>query len=101
MIQLISEKNMKLSSLVKHLNKYFASGEINSEVEDKEGKMKELASKYKGKISWLDGVRIDFDDWWFNVRASNTENTVRLNLEGMNEDIVKEKVEEVSQIIKE
>ena len=100
MIQLISEKDMKLSELVKPLNKYFASGEINSEVEDKEGKMKELASKYKGKISWLDGVRIDFDDWWFNVRASNTEPLLRLNLEAKTKDLMVEKRDEVLGVIR-
>ena len=100
MIQLISEKDMKLSLLVKPLNKYFASGEINSEVEDKEGKMKELASKYKGKISWLDGVRIDFDDWWFNVRASNTEPLLRLNLEAKSKVLMEEKRDEVLGVIR-
>jgi phosphomannomutase len=97
----LSSKKKKLSSLVKPLKKYFASGEINSEVEDKEGKMKELAKKYKdGKISYLDGVRIDFDDYWFNVRASNTEPLLRLNLEAKTKKMMEKKRDEVLKIIR-
>lgn len=101
MIQLISEKGKKLSELVKPLKKYYASGEINSEVEDKEGKMKELAKIYKdGKVSWLDGIRIDFDDWWFNVRPSNTEPLLRLNLEAKSKKLMEEKRDEVLGVIR-
>lgn len=99
-IQIISEKGKKLSELVNPLRKYFASGEINSEVQDKEGKMKELAEKYKdGKISWLDGVRIDFKEWWFNVRASNTEPLLRLNLEAKTKEMMEKKRDEVLRLI--
>ena len=80
---------------------YFAYREINAEVEDKEGKMKELANKYKdGEVSWLDGVRIDFKDWWFNVRPSNTEPLLRLNLEAKSKKLMEEKKEEVLKIIR-
>jgi len=99
-IQIISEKG-KLSELVKPLKKYYASGEINSEVEDKEGKMKELSEKYKeGYVCWLDGVRVDFEDWWFNVRASNTEPLLRLNLEAKNKNLMEDKRDEVLKIIR-
>ncbi|MBW2974664.1 phosphomannomutase/phosphoglucomutase [Candidatus Woesearchaeota archaeon] len=101
LIQIISDKGKRLSELVRPLRKYFASGEINSEVEDKEGKMKELAKRYKeGKISWLDGVRIDFRDWWFNVRPSNTEPLLRLNLEAKSKKLMEEKRDEVLGIIR-
>ncbi len=100
-IQLISEKGKKLSEIVRPLKKYYASGEINSEVGDKQGKMKELAKKYKnGNISWLDGVRIDFKDWWFNVRPSNTEPLLRLNLEAKSKELMEEKRDEVLKIIR-
>jgi phosphomannomutase len=100
-IQLISEKGKKLSEIVRPLKKYYASGEINSKVEDKQGKMKELAKKYSsGKISWLDGVRIDFKDWWFNVRPSNTEPLLRLNLEAKTRELMKGKRDEVLKIIR-
>lgn len=101
-IQLISEKGKRLSELVKPLKKYFASGEINSEVKDKEGKMKELAKRYKdGKISWLDGIRVDFKDWWFNVRPSNTEPLLRLNLEAKSKKLMEEKRDKVISIIRQ
>jgi len=100
-IQLISEKGKKLSELIDPLDKYYASGEINSEVKNKEGMMKKLAKKYKkGKVSWLDGVRIDFDDWWFNVRPSNTEPLLRLNLEAKSLNLMEEKRDEVLGILR-
>jgi phosphomannomutase len=100
-IQIISEKGKRLSELVKPLRKYYASGEINSEVKDKEGKIKELAKRYKdGKISWLDGIRVDFDDWWFNVRPSNTEPLLRLNLEAKSKELMEEKRDEVLGVIR-
>jgi phosphomannomutase len=65
-------------------SRYFISGEINSEVEDQEGKMKELVERYSdGEISRLDGISVDYDDWHFNVRPSNTEPLLRLNLESL------------------
>ncbi len=100
-IQIISEKDKKLSELVKPLKKYYASGEINSEVGDKKGKIKELAEKYKdGKISQLDGIRIDLKDWWFNVRPSNTEPLLRLNLEAKSKKLMEEKRDEVLKFIR-
>lgn len=101
MIGLISKKGGTLSSIIKPLRKYFASGEINSSVSDKERKMKELAKLYKsGKVSWMDGVRVDFSDWWFNVRASNTEPLLRLNLEAKSLKMMEEKRDEVLSIIR-
>ena len=65
---------------------YFISGEINSEVADPDAKMKELAERYSdGRVSWLDGVSVDYDDWHFNVRPSNTEPLLRLNLEAFDQ----------------
>ena len=64
--------------------RYFISGEINSEVEDQDAKMREIEERYSsGEVSWLDGVSVDFDDWHFNVRPSNTEPLLRLNLESL------------------
>ncbi len=65
-------------------SRYFISGEINSEVADQEAKMKEIAERYAdGEITWLDGVSVDYPDWHFNVRPSNTEPLLRLNLESL------------------
>jgi phosphomannomutase len=64
--------------------KYFISGEINSEVADQDAKMQEIADRYSdADISWLDGVSVDYEDWHFNVRPSNTEPLLRLNLESL------------------
>jgi len=72
-------------------------------VENKEAKMKELAERYKGagNISWLDGVTIEFDDFWFNVRPSNTEPLLRLNLEAQTKSVMEEKRDEVLKIIRQ
>ena len=88
--------------MINLLKKYYASGEINSEVKDKEGKIKEFAKIYKdGKISWLDGIRVDFDDWWFNVRPSNTEPLLRLNLEAKTKELMETKRDEILGVIRE
>ena len=99
--QLIEREHRPLSELVKPLQKYFQSGEINSEVVDKKAKMEELEEKYKdGKISRLDGVMIEYDDWWFNVRPSNTEPLLRLNLEAKTKRMMKKKTKEILKIIR-
>ena len=90
-----------LSEIVDPLKKYYHSGEINSTVEDKEAKLKELAEIFKdGQISWLDGVTIEFDDFWFNVRPSNTEPLLRLNLEAVSQQAMDQRTEEVLKIIR-
>ena len=85
MLELLSKQGKTLSELLAPLReRYFISGEINSEVEDPKAKMHELAERYStGEASWLDGVSVDFDDWHFNVRPSNTEPLLRLNLESL------------------
>jgi phosphomannomutase len=85
MLELLSLKEGSLSELLAPLReRYFISGEINSEVTDQEGKMRELADRYSdGEVSWLDGVSVDHEDWHFNVRPSNTEPLLRLNLESL------------------
>lgn len=71
-----------LSDLVRPLRRYFTTGEVNFEVEDKAGTIKRLAQTFSdGKIDFLDGVTVEYDDWWFNVRPSNTEPLLRLTLE--------------------
>jgi phosphomannomutase len=84
-LELLSAQPEPLSALVGALReRYFISGEINSEVEDQQAKMRQLAERYRdGEVSWLDGVSVDFPDWHFNVRPSNTEPLLRLNLESL------------------
>ncbi|MCK4946931.1 MAG: phosphomannomutase/phosphoglucomutase, partial [Candidatus Aureabacteria bacterium] len=102
MLNLVSEKNMKLSEILKPLEeKYFISGEINTDVKDQQLKIKEIAEKYKdAKISYLDGVSIDYEDWHFNVRPSNTEPLLRLNLEAKTREMMERKRDEVLSIIR-
>ena len=84
-LELLSVEGKKLSELLEPLrSSYFLSGEINSEVEDQAAKMHEIEERYSdGKIGLLDGISIDYEDWHFNVRPSNTEPLLRLNLESL------------------
>jgi phosphomannomutase len=101
-LEFLSETGSKLSEVVAPvMNKYFISGEINSDVTDKEGKMEEIAKKYSdAEISRLDGVAIEYKDWRFCVRPSNTEPLLRLTLEAKNEKLMEEKRDEVLNIIR-
>jgi phosphomannomutase len=70
------------SQIQKPLHRYFATGEVNFHVEDKEGTIESLSRKFaSGRQDRLDGITIECDDWWCNVRKSNTEPVLRLNLE--------------------
>src|SRR3954452_5876544 len=85
MLEKLSVEGRRLSELVgDYRSKYFISGEINSEVADQQGKMAEIEARYSdGRVDHLDGVSVDYDDWHFNVRPSNTEPLLRLNLESL------------------
>ncbi|MFQ3548705.1 MAG: phosphomannomutase/phosphoglucomutase [Armatimonadota bacterium] len=98
LIKLILDERKPLSEIVAPLRKYYHSGEINSEVEDIPAVLKRLEDKYASKAketSNLDGYSVEFEDWWFNVRPSNTEPLIRLNLEAKRKDLMNEKVEEL------
>ncbi len=84
-LELVSREGRSLSDLMAEFrSRYFISGEINSEVADQDEKMREIARRYSdGEIGWLDGVSVDYADWHFNVRPSNTEPLLRLNLESL------------------
>jgi phosphomannomutase len=84
-LELLSTQSETLAERVaKFRAKYFISGEINSEVADQQAKMDEIAERYSdGEITTLDGISVDYDDWHFNVRPSNTEPLLRLNLESL------------------
>ena len=77
-------------------------GEINSTINDPAGKIKEIEKKYSdGKIDYLDGVSIEFPQWRFNLRMSNTEPILRLNVESRrDEKLMKEKTEELLKVIR-
>jgi phosphomannomutase len=85
MLELISKDGRTIGELMKEFRaKYFISGEINSEVADQAAKLQEIRERYgDGEIAELDGVSVDYPDWHFNVRPSNTEPLLRLNLESL------------------
>jgi len=95
-------KNCRFSELVKPYKKYFHSGEINSKVENKEETMNHIVSLHKNakNISYLDGITIEYDNYWFNIRSSNTESLLRLNLEAETQEIMEEKRDELLSIIR-
>jgi phosphomannomutase len=84
-LEKLSVEGRRLSELVGDFrSRYFISGEINSTVEDAEDRMRAIEEHYgEGRITKLDGISVDFDDWHFNVRPSNTEPLLRLNLESL------------------
>ena len=101
LLEEFSNCGQKISDYLAPLEKYFASGEINNSVKDKEAVIKALSKKYAdGKINYLDGITVEYPDYWFNVRPSNTENTVRLNIESESPKIMIEKRDEILSIIK-
>ena len=102
LLEEFSNCGQKISDYLRPLEKYFSSGEINNEVKNKETVIKNLTEKYSdGKINFLDGITVEYPDYWFNVRASNTEDKVRLNLEAISPQIMIEKRDEVLSIIKQ
>jgi phosphomannomutase len=101
MLELISKRG-KLSEILAPLrSRYFITGELNTPVPDVALKLQELKERYAdGRISHLDGISVDFDDWHFNVRPSNTEPLLRLNLEAMSEELMERKRDEVLEVIR-
>jgi phosphomannomutase len=84
-LELLSVEGKRLTELLEPLrSRYFISGEINSEVSDQQAKMDEIAERWSdGEQTQLDGISVDYEDWHFNVRPSNTEPLLRLNLESL------------------
>jgi phosphomannomutase len=104
MLELISRRGQKLSELLRPFRKhYFLTGEINTPVADVPLKLQELKERYAaggGRISHLDGLSVEFDDWHFNVRPSNTEPLLRLNLEALSEEEMAGRRDEVLALIR-
>jgi phosphomannomutase len=104
MLELLSRAGQPLSELLApYRSRYFLTGEINTPVADVDLKLRELEERYAaegGRISHLDGVSVDFDDWHFNVRPSNTEPLLRLNLEALDEETMERRRDEVLDLIR-
>jgi phosphomannomutase len=103
MLELISKRGRPLSEILAPLrSRYFITGEINTPVADVALKLQELKEHYgrEGRVSHRDGISIDFDDWHFNVRPSNTEPLLRLNLEATSQERMEQKRDEVLDMIR-
>ena len=102
-MEMLSQQKASLSELLAPLEaKYFISGEINTRIKsDPQTKMKELAETFReAEVTWFDGVSVEYDDWHFNVRPSNTEPLLRLNLEATSQALMIEKRDQVLEIIR-
>jgi len=100
-LEIVSLEGKPLSEILAPFRKYHASGEINSRVEDIPAKLEDIARTYShGRVDRLDGVTVEFEDWWFNVRPSNTEPLLRLNLEAKSRELMEEKRDEVLAVIR-
>jgi len=100
-LEVIGRARKPLSELVAEIDPYFRSGEINSTVHDTQAVIKKIRMHYKdAEPDLIDGVSIDFGDWWFNARPSNTEPLLRLNVEASSPELLTEKTEEVLALIR-
>ena len=96
----LSRSKLTLSELLQPYRRYFASGEINSRVDDPMAKIEEIADAFRdGRQDRLDGLTVEFDDWWCNVRPSNTEALLRLNAEAKTPELLAAKTEELLALI--
>jgi phosphomannomutase len=104
MLELVSRRGQKLSEILcPFRERYFITGELNTPVPDVALKLQELKERFgpQGEVSHLDGISVTGKDWHFNVRPSNTEPLLRLNLEARSEELMEEKRDEVLDVIRE
>jgi len=101
-LEQLSKADRPLSEVLAPFRRYATSGEINSRVEDAGAKIDQIAAAYaEGRQDRLDGLTVEFGDWWFNVRPSNTEPLLRLNVEARTDDLLREKRDEVLALIRD
>jgi len=101
-LKIIKNSGKKLSEIMEPYRQYINSGELNFEVADKDQVIKSIESKYRrdaNTFSDLDGIRLEFDDWWFNLRKSNTEPIIRLRVEAKTKELLDEKVVQIESMI--
>ena len=100
-LEALSIAEVPLSQLLEAYRRYEASGEINSEVTDQQATLQTLELVYAdGKQDHTDGLTVEYDDWWFNCRPSNTEPLLRLNLEARTKELMEQKRDEVLSVIR-
>ncbi|NOY09295.1 MAG: phosphomannomutase/phosphoglucomutase [Spirochaetes bacterium] len=96
-LSILSMEKRPISGLIAEISHYFYSGELNFEVKDKSSVMEKILSEYgNGRVNTLDGIRIDFPDWWFNLRPSNTEPYLRLVVEADSKTELDKRVKELT-----
>ena len=95
----LTEKNVKSSVLLENYEFNPSSGEINYMVEDVETSLKKIENSFEGEFDKLDGISYFSDDFWFNVRGSNTEPLLRLNAEAVDQKTLDNIIDEISNII--
>ena len=103
MLELISKKGKKLSEILRPFReRYFITGELNTPVEDVEQTLQELKGRFgnDGRVIELDGISVEAEDWHMNVRPSNTEPLLRLNLEARTRELMERKRDEVLAVIR-
>lgn len=102
-LSLMSETGMKMSELVNKYDKYPLSGEINFSVDEKKEMMEGLEKHFKDaqSVDWLDGVSIWYKDWWANIRPSNTQPVLRLNVEADTKEILEKRTSEIRKYIED
>ena len=100
LLQIISESGKKVSEIAKELSPYAKGAEINFKVEDKEKIIKKFQKQFSdGKQDYLDGLTVEYKDWWFNIRPSQTESLLRLTIEADTEKILDQKKKELAALI--
>jgi phosphomannomutase len=102
MLELVSRRGSLSAALEPFRSRYFLTGEINTPVADVAVKLQELKERFgrEGRVSHLDGLSVEADDWHFNVRPSNTEPLLRLNLEARSQELMERKRDEVLAVIR-
>ncbi|MGH2767489.1 MAG: phosphomannomutase/phosphoglucomutase [Actinomycetota bacterium] len=102
LLELLSREDRPLSEVLAPLRRYWNSGEVNTVVADQAGKLKELAGIYDdGEVDWTDGLTVDYPEWWFNARPSNTEPLLRLNVEATGAGLGESKTEEILDVLRD
>lgn len=101
LMQIISKDGRKVTEIIDELSPYAKGSEINFTVQNKEAAIEKVKEQYKdGKQEYLDGVTVEYKDWWFNIRPSNTEPVLRLTVEADTQEILEKETKELKKLIK-
>ncbi|MBU1102593.1 phosphomannomutase/phosphoglucomutase [Patescibacteria group bacterium] len=99
-LKILSREQKAFSQVAQPLKRYYLSGEINFTVSDPDKKIEDIESRYSGaEIKKIDGITVEYPDWWFNLRKSNTEPLVRLNIEANSPELLKKKKKELFNLL--